>query len=81
MRAAAEDTLIVADGFSCREQISQSGKRRALHLAEVIQLALREGVEPAAGDDGPKTRDGKEQPRGSEPATLQPPEQMVTGAG
>jgi len=42
VRAADPDTLIVADGFSCREQISQSTSRRALHLAQVIQLALRE---------------------------------------
>ena len=35
--------LIIADGFSCREQISQMTDRRALHTAEVIQLALRHG--------------------------------------
>jgi Fe-S oxidoreductase len=42
VREAAADSLIVADGFSCREQIAQSTKRRALHLAEVVQLALRD---------------------------------------
>jgi len=40
VRGAAPDTLIVADGFSCREQILQSTGRRAYHLAEVLQLAL-----------------------------------------
>jgi Fe-S oxidoreductase len=40
VRAAASDTLVVADGFSCREQIAQTTSRRALHLAEVIGLAL-----------------------------------------
>jgi Fe-S oxidoreductase len=39
VRAADEDTLIVADGFSCREQIGQTTGRRALHLAEVVDLA------------------------------------------
>jgi FAD/FMN-containing dehydrogenase/Fe-S oxidoreductase len=39
VRAAASDTLVVADGFSCREQISQATTRRPLHLAEVIQRA------------------------------------------
>jgi Fe-S oxidoreductase len=34
------DSLIIADGFSCREQISQCTDRHALHLAEVIQMAL-----------------------------------------
>ena len=40
VRAAAADTIIVADGFSCREQISQSGGRRAVHLADVLASAL-----------------------------------------
>jgi hypothetical protein len=34
--------LVVADGFSCREQIAHATGRRAFHLAEVLQLALRE---------------------------------------
>jgi FAD/FMN-containing dehydrogenase/Fe-S oxidoreductase len=42
VRAAAPDALLVADGFSCREQIAQSGGRRALHLAEVLEMALGE---------------------------------------
>ncbi len=33
------ETLIVADGFSCREQIEQATGRRPLHLAEVLKLA------------------------------------------
>ena len=40
VRAASSDTLIVADGFSCREQISQCAGRRTLHLAEVLQMAI-----------------------------------------
>ncbi|MGE3268594.1 MAG: FAD-binding and (Fe-S)-binding domain-containing protein, partial [Chloroflexota bacterium] len=40
VRAANRDTLVIADGFSCREQIEQGTDRRALHLAEVLQLAL-----------------------------------------
>jgi FAD/FMN-containing dehydrogenase/Fe-S oxidoreductase len=39
VRAAAADTMIVADGFSCREQIRQATGRRAMHLAEVIAMA------------------------------------------
>ncbi len=41
VREASPDTLIVADGFSCREQIAQLTDRHALHLAEVIDLAIR----------------------------------------
>ncbi len=40
VRKAAPSTIIVADGFSCREQIAQGTHRRALHLAEVVDLAL-----------------------------------------
>jgi Fe-S oxidoreductase len=40
VRAAAGDTLLIADGFSCREQIAQATGRRALHLAQVLQMAL-----------------------------------------
>jgi Fe-S oxidoreductase/FAD/FMN-containing dehydrogenase len=40
VRAAASDTLLVADGFSCREQIRQTTGREPLHLAEVLQLGL-----------------------------------------
>ncbi len=32
----ATDAIIVADGFSCREQIAQGAGRRAWHLAEVL---------------------------------------------
>ncbi|HEX6445358.1 MAG TPA: FAD-linked oxidase C-terminal domain-containing protein, partial [Streptosporangiales bacterium] len=40
VRAAAPDTLVLADGFSCREQIAQQTGREAHHLAEVLALAL-----------------------------------------
>src|SRR5260370_4687410 len=40
VRLAPPEWLIIADGFSCREQIAQSSPRHALHLAEVLQMAL-----------------------------------------
>ncbi|MGE5170542.1 MAG: FAD-binding and (Fe-S)-binding domain-containing protein [Rudaea sp.] len=40
VREAAPDCLVVADGYSCREQIAQCTSRRAVHLAEVVQMAL-----------------------------------------
>ena len=40
VRKAPPDWLIIADGFSCREQIAQGTGRHALHLAEVLQMAL-----------------------------------------
>lgn len=41
VRQASPRTLIISDGFSCREQVQQTTTRRALHLAEVLDLALR----------------------------------------
>jgi Fe-S oxidoreductase len=43
VRQAAKDTLIVADGFSCRTQIAQATDRRALHLADLLEMASRDG--------------------------------------
>ena len=43
VRDAASETLVVTNGFSCRSQIAQLGPgRRALHLAQVMQLALHD---------------------------------------
>jgi FAD/FMN-containing dehydrogenase/Fe-S oxidoreductase len=36
IRTADKETVLVADGFSCREQIAQNSDRRGLHLAEVL---------------------------------------------
>ncbi len=41
---AAPSTLVIADGFSCKEQIAQDTSRKALHLAEVMAMALRHGT-------------------------------------
>ncbi len=48
VRATDDDALIIADGFSYREQIQGTG-RRALHIAEVAAMALRDG-QPATTD-------------------------------
>jgi Fe-S oxidoreductase len=41
VRNTPENALIVSDGFSCREQILQSTGRRAIHLAEALQLGMK----------------------------------------
>jgi FAD/FMN-containing dehydrogenase/Fe-S oxidoreductase len=46
IRQESAETLIVADGFSCREQIKQATGRNAMHLAEVLQLAMNERAAP-----------------------------------
>lgn len=40
VRSAGSDTIIVADGFNCRQQISHGTPRRGMHLAEVLQMGL-----------------------------------------
>ncbi len=43
VRKTDHKTLIVTNGFSCHEQILQQTGRRALHLAEVLQLVMKHG--------------------------------------
>ncbi|MFR0357346.1 FAD-binding and (Fe-S)-binding domain-containing protein [Streptomyces sediminimaris] len=49
VRDADKDTLVVADGFSCKTQIKDAGTgRHALHVAEVMKLAREKGKDAAA---------------------------------
>jgi FAD/FMN-containing dehydrogenase/Fe-S oxidoreductase len=41
VRAADAETLIVADGTSCRHQIAHGAGRKPLHVARVLEAALR----------------------------------------
>jgi len=42
VRKAPADALVVADGTSCRHQIHDGAGREALHVARVLQMALKE---------------------------------------
>ena len=46
VRRTPAQTLIVSDGFSCREQILQATGRRAVHLAEALQIAMGQRKAP-----------------------------------
>ncbi len=50
VRGAAPETLVVADGFSCKTQIEQLTHRRALHTAQVIQMAMDHGESGPPGE-------------------------------
>jgi Fe-S oxidoreductase len=61
VRDADPDTLIVADGFSCKTQIADAGTgRRALHTAQVMAMAAKHrgaagrrlGARPGKAQDG-----------------------------
>ncbi len=47
VRKAGVDQLILTDGFSCHEQILQQTGKESLHLAEVLQMALKTGKREA----------------------------------
>jgi Fe-S oxidoreductase len=46
VRSADPDTLIITDGFSCYQQIEGLTGRKALHIAEVLQMAIDEIPNP-----------------------------------
>lgn len=37
VRELDRDAMIIADGFSCREQIETNGGRKTMHIAEVLR--------------------------------------------
>lgn len=47
VRKVDTSTLIVADGTSCRHQISEGSERNALHVAQVLEMALDSSVTAA----------------------------------
>jgi len=47
IRETPQDMLIIADGFSCMEQIEGLAGRKALHIAEVLKMAISERQETA----------------------------------
>jgi FAD/FMN-containing dehydrogenase/Fe-S oxidoreductase len=49
VREARPDTAVVTDGFSCRSQIEHGSERSALHLAQLLQLAVRRTPPATAG--------------------------------
>jgi FAD/FMN-containing dehydrogenase/Fe-S oxidoreductase len=50
VRSATSETIVIGDGFSCREQIAQCTERQGLHLADVVWMAMK------YGPDGPPQR-------------------------
>jgi Fe-S oxidoreductase len=42
VRKAPEDALVIADGFSCRQQIRQLTPRNAVHMVKVLEMSLEQ---------------------------------------
>jgi Fe-S oxidoreductase len=74
VRDAASDTLVVTAGFSCRSQIEQGTARRAMHVAQAIQLARDHGIDGPRGPYPERSLAAKPQPsrarRAARAATL-----------
>jgi Fe-S oxidoreductase len=70
VRAAPENALIVADGFSCRTQIAHGSDRRGIHTAQAMQLALNEGRRSPSNHDPapPMDRRNEQASRPTQPA-------------
>jgi Fe-S oxidoreductase len=50
VREAADDTVVVANGFSCKTQLEQSDvERSALHIAQVMKMAREHGPDGYRG--------------------------------
>jgi hypothetical protein len=41
VRALDDETIVIADGFSCREQIEFNGSRRTLHVVELLRERMQ----------------------------------------
>jgi Fe-S oxidoreductase len=50
VRKAAKDTLIIANGLSCRTQVQETTDRHALHIAQVLKMGLDHGPRGPAGN-------------------------------
>jgi Fe-S oxidoreductase len=48
VRKAASDTIIVADGTSCRHQIKDGTGREALHVARLLAMSVKASVKAAS---------------------------------
>jgi len=54
VREAPKHALVITDGFSCRSQIKHGTDREALHLAQVVQMALQESGQPTGAGEYPE---------------------------
>jgi Fe-S oxidoreductase len=75
LREVDPRSLVITDGFSCREMIEQNGLRRPVHMAEVIHMAMqRDGMLPT-----PARRAGELTRRGGPSRTLTLAAAFATG--
>ncbi|HYX77881.1 MAG TPA: FAD-linked oxidase C-terminal domain-containing protein [Solirubrobacterales bacterium] len=49
VRGAPKDTMVIADGFSCKTQVAELTDRRPLHLAQVMRMGRDHGPSGPSG--------------------------------
>jgi Fe-S oxidoreductase len=81
IREAPAGTVLVADGFSCRTQVQQGSDRRALHLAEVLRLAMRADEVGLGGDRRPEAVSDELDRRAAGPRPSAPRRRALAVAG
>ena len=64
VREAPGETILIADGFSCKSQVQELTGRRMLNSAQVIKMAMEHGP------DGPPGRHPEDRYPDVEPAKL-----------
>jgi hypothetical protein len=60
VRGMKEDEIVMTDGFSCHEQVLQQTGKRALHLAQVVDMALKTGERESPRKPAPAKQKEKE---------------------
>jgi len=58
VRAAGPDTVVLADGFSCRTQLDQLSRRTGVHLAQLLADRLPAGATTDSPTTDSPTREG-----------------------
>src|SRR3546814_10998676 len=73
VRSAGAETIVVADGTSCRHQIGEGAGREAVHVARLLRQAShravnQEGLDPHEhGWRSPDTAPPADQPQSADP--------------
>jgi FAD/FMN-containing dehydrogenase/Fe-S oxidoreductase len=63
VRAAADDTVVLADGFSCRTQLDQLAGRTGIHLAQLLASASASGSARAGTGDAAAAHPSNAEPQ------------------
>jgi Fe-S oxidoreductase len=56
VRNAKSDEIVIADGFSCREQIRQNTDRYPLHLADLMKMVIKNELPKTGKPEAPVTK-------------------------